>query len=172
MDELMTVHGPLYLLLRPVPCWQCGHAVVAVAVGATEVRDADDDPMVEHDPSDIVLLKYVQSLPEDVLAVVRAQHPGWELAYSKTAGCSYYATRCGCGAMLGDHDLFGEEDEGFAVTTPDQAAQVAWCTLPFDGVYEIACDPVWGAGALIRAHGMRLASPTSRESSAAAVEQD
>jgi len=53
--------------------------------------------------NEVFILKYIESLPEDLYALITHQYPNYKIEHSFTAGADYYMTVCRCGGHYGDH---------------------------------------------------------------------
>ena len=97
MDALLTLQPPIRLVSGPTRCYQCGQSFDAVAI----VGIVEADGYTES-----VILSYIETLPDELLAIIHQRFPCFGRAFSATAGIDYYANVCPrCEALAGDHYL-------------------------------------------------------------------
>lgn len=155
----LLARPPIYLLAAKAQCHECGAVQDVAALGVTELED-DGDTFGDHrDPSSLLLLNQVTSLPANVLAYVQSVHPQYQLTHSKTASFAYYANLCVCGTNFGDFYLFSVPGAAFFPETPEAARLVELTQVPVKSVIEIDCS--WSEGTpvdMILEHGRRVTS--------------
>jgi hypothetical protein len=86
------------------------------------------------------LLSRVETLPREVLAYIQSVAPGYRSMASRTAGMTYFANACSCGANFGDFYLFSEPGGAFFPETPQEASLVEVSQVPLTGPFEIECS--------------------------------
>lgn len=141
-EPRLVARAPLYLLSGQTSCWKCGADEVVIALVAADVQDEDgwinaDHP--EEDPEPI-LLGDITGMPDDIAAYLRTNHSRFCMRFSKTAGHSYYANTCKCGAIFGEFYLSSEPGAIFFPTTREEADRVRVTQIPFAGDLEFAAS--------------------------------
>ena len=134
-EPRIVAHTPLYLLAGETSCWKCGSDQEVIALAAADVQDEDGWINADHSEEDPepILLGSITAMPADVAAYLRAKYPKFCVRFSRTAGHSYYANTCSCGAMFGEFYLSAEPGAVFFPTTREEAAHVRVTELPFTG---------------------------------------
>lgn len=114
-----TLRAPRYAVIQSRQvCWRCGHdtPVVGLLVPAEhEQLWIDDDPDLDEweRPDSASTVSHVSRLPAPVLARLQAASPHYRMGSSKAAG-DYFINHCvECGAVQGDHFLYGEPEGAF-----------------------------------------------------------
>ena len=142
-DKLRLVaQTPLYLLAGETSCWKCGSDQVVIALAVADVQDEDgwiNADYSEEDPEPVLLCD-ITAMPDDVAAYLRSNHPRFCMRFSKTAGHSYYANTCKCGAIFGEFYLSAEPGAVFFPTTREEAARVCVKQLPLAGNLEFSAS--------------------------------
>lgn len=150
-----SLMADLHLIATTTACWDCHKQVVVPAFGATSF---DVDLPAEVPPGEMVLLRYVEQLPEHAIAAARKLQPRYAVHHSLTAERDYHMTRCQCGAPRGDHYLFAP-DGPFWPMGPAAARDIFLLDLGTVDDDAIAADPsVGGGGEVIVRHGTHCAS--------------
>jgi len=114
-----TLRAPRYAVIQGNQnCWRCKQdtPVVGLLVPAEhEERWVDDDPDLDEweRPDSASIVSHVSRLPATVLARLQAVSPHYRMGSTKAAG-DYFINHCvECGAVQGDHFLYGEPDGTF-----------------------------------------------------------
>jgi hypothetical protein len=155
----LLAHPPIYVVTSKAQCHECGAIQAVLTFGVTELEDDGDTHGDHKNPSGLLLLSRVTSLPGNVLAYVQSEFPHYQLAHSKTASFSYYANLCKCGANFGDFYLFSEPGGAFFPETPEAARLVDLTQVPIEDVIEIGCSWAEGTPAdMILEYGRRVTS--------------
>jgi len=151
----LVARAPLYLLSGETSCWKCGSEQVVIALAVADVQDEDGWVNADHseEGSEPMLLVGITSMPDNVAAYLRANHPGFCMRFSKTAGYSYYANTCKCGVIFGEFYLSAEPGAVFFPTTREEAARVLVTQLPFAGDLEFAASYSQGGIGMIFERG-------------------
>jgi hypothetical protein len=106
-------------------------AVSALLVPAYLQRDEDGDEWVAVDES--ALLTYVEAVDEATQSAWNARAPQILPAASKTAGLTYLANVCACGALQGDWYLTEPDGPFFPLDDAGIAAiDVDWLEAPIE----------------------------------------
>ncbi len=137
-----TYSAPFYIFRAQANCWKCRENCPVVALASGE-----GNPF---------LLSNIESMPDQVLAAIRAINPNYELRTSRTAESQYFMNTCPCGAHFGDFYLYCEPGGAFFPTTEAEAARIEVMPLPFQGEFSIVCSPGIGTGDLILQHGKQV----------------
>lgn len=155
----LLIHPPIYVITSKAQCHECGAVQAVAALGVTELEDDGDTHGDNKNPSGLLLLSRVTSLPDNVLAYVQSVLPRYQLTHSRTANFSYYANLCECGANFGDFYLFSEPGGAFFPETLDAALLVELTQVPVKDVIEVGCS--WSEGTpadMILEYGRRVTS--------------
>ena len=114
-----TVRAPRYAVIQGSQvCWRGKHEtpVFGLLVPAEhEQLWVDDDPDLDEweRPDSASIVSHVSRLPATVLARLQAASPHYRMGSSRAAG-EYFVNHCArCGAIQGDHFLYGEPDGAF-----------------------------------------------------------
>jgi hypothetical protein len=133
---------PIYVLRTTARCPECGQALHVYTLGCAAYRDADD-----HRPTEVFhFLRLIESLPENVLALLAARCPGYEFDHDNNHHRPCLVNHCRCGAKLGDDHLFGEVGAAYQPDTPGGHAAIRPFLLAIDeaiplvGSYAIGGD--------------------------------
>ena len=102
------------------------------------------------------ILTNISEMPESIFQHITTAHPRYRKHPSRTAGQTYYANICECGANFGDFYLHSEPDGAFFPTTEEQATQMTVSALPFEGVFDFHCSYSQGTGDFIFRHAQRI----------------
>lgn len=149
----------LYLIVGCTDCWDCDASLLVPAFGVTGWRDEAALALGDaDDPHNLLLLKYVDDLPESALAVAKKIQPRYDLHYSHTVEAEYFLTRCPCGAPQGDHYLHKPGDGPFFPLGDADARDVYLLELEPFGDDAFWGEPAGGVGAKILRHGTHCAS--------------
>ena len=150
-EPRLAAHTPLYLLAGETSCWKCGSDQVVIALAVADAQDEDGWINADHSEEDPepILLCDITAMPDDVAAYLRAEHPRFGMRFSKTAGHSYYANTCKCGAIFGEFYLSAEPGAVFFPTTRKEAARVRVAQLPFAGTLEFSASYSLGSITMI-----------------------
>jgi hypothetical protein len=146
---MITVNPPLLLFKSIHRCWQCDTMQEVIALGAVSLSDDEGDPGRQRQVTECVLLSEIGVMPADVAEYLRRNFPRYARHYSRTAGMSYYANMCECGANFGDHFLFSEPGGAFYPETELDASQIMCMELPFRGQSTFDCSYNVGLGQMI-----------------------
>ena len=134
---------PLYVLRAAERCPKCGTALHVYTLGCTSFHDADDSR-----PVDIFhFLRHIESVPPDVLTLLKAKCPTYYLDQEEANGTSYLMNHCRCcGARLDDDFLHGDVGAAFFPDTPDGYRAFKLFTLPVDEPVPIVTSYCVGGG--------------------------
>lgn len=119
------------VLTAPAACHACKAplAMSALLVPAYAQCDEDDDVWTSFDES--ALLTYVEAVDEATRLAWTTRAPQILLAASKTAGLTYLANVCACGALQGDWYLTEPDGPFFPLDDAAIAAiEVDWVEAP------------------------------------------
>ena len=136
---MLHFESPIYALVTDLKCWRCGQNASVIGIGSCKVHE-DDGPALSEDSSDLVMCSRIRRMPERLLQAIRATHPLFAYAESRSAHHEYFANHCSCGAMLGDHYVFSTPDQGFLVNEEGDMARITCHTLEVAGEFEIDAD--------------------------------
>lgn len=166
MSPTLNANCPIFLLSASLPCWQCGRDQLVTGLGVHSGVTLEDGESYEFgdpaDTSDLIMLIYIEALPQAVFKAVVQVNPLFAPRSSRTAGTRYYSNGCECGALIGDHYIVGQDGEAFFPTTADEAARVRYSLLPFEGLLPFVASWSHGSGRLILEHGQRAISSSER----------
>jgi len=121
------------ILTASTACYACDQpmAVSALLVPAHVERDEGDDEWITIDES--ALLIYVEVVDEAAGSVWMAHAPQIAPAASRTAGLTYLANMCRCGALQGDWYLTEPDGPFFPLYDAGIAAiDVHWIEAPIE----------------------------------------
>ena len=158
MDDYLQVHCPLFLLTSSEPCWKCGAVQKVNAIGTHAIRDGDEELADAGDTSELFLLSNIVEMPFPVFKFVAQRNYRYMKRHSRTAGETYYANTCECGANFGDFYLFSEPGGAFFPDSDEAAASIQLETLPFTGTLKFASSYSVGIGEYILRHAKRGAA--------------
>ena len=96
--------------------------------------------------------------PFPVFKFVAQRNYRYMKRHSRTAGETYYANTCECGANFGDFYLFSEPGGAFLPDSDEAAASIQLETLPFTGTLRFASSYSVGIGEYILRHAKRGAA--------------
>lgn len=133
--ESIVAHPPFLLAHSEATCWKCGSRVRVHAMICSNITEDEDVPLFEGP----YFLTHIESFPTAVLDVVLPLCNGLRYVPSHTAGFSYYANTCSCGANFGDHYLFSEPEGAFFPTSPT-AAGIIVEPLPLHESFPVAAS--------------------------------
>ncbi len=158
MDEdhsNLRIAAPLYLVASQEPCWRCGQPQKVVALAASNVDDGEGflPPAQLSAP---LLLSSIAEMPASVAETICVLHPRFQKHFSRTAGQTYFANLCECGANFGDHYLHSEPGGAFFPETDEAAARMTIQTLPLEGEFELTATYAQGNEDCIFTHAHRL----------------
>jgi hypothetical protein len=155
VDEALQVHCPLYLLTSSEVCWKCGATQYVLALGTHNLHDGEYDVVEPGDMSELVLLSNVEEMPLPVFEYMAQKNQRYMRHYSRTAGQTYYANTCECGANFGDFYLFSEPGGAFFPDTDEAAAEIELEVMPFSGSLRFVASYSVGVGEYILKHAKR-----------------
>ena len=154
-DFKLKIAAPLYLIASQEPCWRCGQPQKVVALAASNV-DGGEGFLAPAELFAPLLLSNIEEMPAPVFEAIRALHPRYQKHFSRTAGQTYFANLCECGANFGDYYLYSEPGGVFFPETDEAAARMTIQTLPLDGDFELTATYAQGVEDSIFAHAQRL----------------
>lgn len=155
-EPLITVTTPIYLVTSWESCWQCGESEAVIALATTSVIDDDDDDYDQEGDDEPYLLMNVREMPEEVVRTVQERHPRFQKCASKTAGFTYYANHCECGANFGDFFLHSKPGHAFFPMSDEAAARITVLELPFKGKLKFFAEWSQGTASEILEKGKRV----------------
>lgn len=156
MSDSLFIECPLYLLQSVEPCWKCKAEQVVHALACHQLTDDGSAVMEPGDTSDLILLQNITAMPPGVFRYLNQKNGRYMQRFSRTAGGSYYANTCACGANFGDFYLFSEPGGAFFPDTDEAARLIVLEITPFTGILEFSADYSMGIGETI----LRLARRT------------
>lgn len=156
MDDLLTVHCPIYLLTSGESCWKCGTMQRVNALGSHVVSEAGDELNASDTNTDLILLTNIAGMPPEVFAYIAQRNPRYVKRHSRTAGEVYFANTCECGAHFGDFHLFAQPEGAFFPVTDEAAKSIQVAKMPFTGSLKFDCSPSMGIGDFILKHATRI----------------
>ena len=119
---------PLYVLRTAEHCPECGEAMHVYTLGCAAFHDAEDSR-----PVDVFhFLRRIESVPEEVTALLKAKCPGYTLDREDEGREPYLMNHCRCGAKLDDDYLHGDVGAAFFPDTPKGYAHFKLFLLPID----------------------------------------
>ena len=145
MNGELLVYAPLHLLISRQVCWKCKTQQEVTALACHNFREDGSDFSEPGDTSEMFLLSAISEMPLAVLRFVTQRNPRYMQRHSRTAGTSYYANVCECGANFGDFYLFSEPGGAFFPMTDDDAKLIKLETLPFSGMFQFCADYHFGS---------------------------
>jgi hypothetical protein len=136
-------YPPLYVLRTADYCPKCHQVLRVYTLGCSAFRDAEDggDPIEQFH-----FLRYIRSVPEPVLAMLRARLPGYYLDQPDSGGQPYLMNHCPCGAKLDDERLHGDVGVAFWPDTPNGFAALRLFRLPVTEPIPVECSLMIGGG--------------------------
>ncbi|MBS0340659.1 MAG: hypothetical protein JSS56_09030 [Proteobacteria bacterium] len=140
----LRVLPPLLLLSTETACWKCGRPMKAVALAAHALEEDGERVGDVDDTSDMLILRGVSGMPDEVLKELVRRNPSYGKRYSGTAADSYFANNCDCGTFIGDFYLHAEPGGAFFPTSETEAGTIIVEYLPSQEPVEI--HGTWGAG--------------------------
>ena len=158
MASFLQVHCPIYLLTSSEPCWKCGTPQSVNAVGTHGLHDGEDEVTEPGDKAELILLSNIVEMPFAVFKYVAQRNHRYMKRHSRTAGETYYANTCECGANFGDFYLYSEPGGAFFPDTDEAAQDIQIHTMPFTGSLKFDCSYSAGVGEYILRHARRNAA--------------
>ena len=158
MDDFLQVHCPLFLLTSSEPCWKCGAVQTVNAIGTHAIRDGEEELADPGDTSELFLLSNIVEMPFPVFKFVAQRNHRYMKRHSRTAGATYYANTCECGANFGDFYLFSEPGGAFFPDSDEAARSIQLETMPFTGTLTFSSSYSVGIGEYILQHAKRGAA--------------
>jgi hypothetical protein len=155
MDDLLQVHCPVFLLTSSERCWKCGALQRVYAIGTHALRDGDEELTEPGDISGLFLLSDITDMPSPLFRYVAQRNRRYMKRRSRTAGETYYANTCECGASFGDFYLFSEPGGAFFPDSDEAAGLIQLEQMPFSGILRIAASYYTGMGDYILQHAKR-----------------
>ncbi len=152
MDESLQIHSPLFLFTSQEPCWKCGTLQLVTGIATPRLIDGGETIGRDGVVSEPIFLTNIESMPDDVFAYVARRNPQYMKRYSRTAGSSYFANTCTCGANFGDHYLYAEPSGAFFPEDEVAARLIRYRRMPFEGVFPFQSGYSRGLGAALLAH--------------------
>jgi len=149
MELPVRVFCPIYIFTSSERCWKCGQLQSVIALGARFLIDDQEEYGNIADTDSLILLNYITLMPKNVFDYISKISPRYIEHYSHTAGESYYANTCECGANFGDFYLFSKPTGAFFPITSDMATAIRYHQLPFQGELPFECSWSEGSGELI-----------------------
>jgi hypothetical protein len=154
-DDILPIISPLNLIISTQKCWKCrkSQKVIALAVwlqgevGETESEKRQGVPSIVCD---------IVQMPQHLHTLVQSIHPPYRKHQSKTAGQTYFANFCECGANFGDHFLFMEPGGAFFPMDDETASQMVIRTLAFEAPVQIVGNICYGAEDIIFENAQRV----------------
>jgi hypothetical protein len=102
------------------------------------------------------MMKYVDWMPRGLRQEVSQYAASIRLADTKTAGTTYFANHCECGAVIGDHFLH-QPDEVFFPVEKRNMDDLRLVRLKYAEAFRTVADPSWGvADRILENAGMAL----------------
>lgn len=147
----MKIGSPIFIVESHACCWFCHSEERVIALATSWVDEEKGDEGLNtyiEDQSCFVLLTYLQKIPEIWGAWLEKHEPDFQPHFSQSAGLTYYANICRCGANFGDHFLHGM-DGPFSPMEKAQAKGITLVQTPFEGEFEVECLWAIGGGDLI-----------------------
>jgi hypothetical protein len=136
-------YPPLYVLRTAARCPECGEALHVYAIGCTAFRDAEDGG----EPIDqFHFLHHLRSLPEPLLALLKAKAPGFYPDQAGGEGTPYLTNHCPCGARLDDEHLHGDVGAAFWPDTEEGYGGFRLFRLPVEEPIPVECSLTIGGG--------------------------
>ena len=155
MENAVIVEGSLYLLTAQYVCWKCRADQRVVALATQQLKD--ESSPVENTNDDLVILSDIVQMPAEVFSYLKERNPGFEARYSNTAGYTYFANTCDCGALFGDFYLHSEPGGAFFPETEADAAKITLSPIPLKAPHQFNCTCHYGSvGEMILSHARRL----------------
>jgi hypothetical protein len=133
---------PFYVLRTATYCPECGEALHVYTLGCTAYHDALDRRPVE----EFHFLRRTESVPGQVLALLKAKCPGYYLDQEEGPERPYLMNHCRCGAKLDDDYLHGDVGAAFWPDTPDGFRQFKLFRLPIDEAIPVVSSTMLGGG--------------------------
>jgi hypothetical protein len=136
-------YPPLYVLRTADYCPQCRQALHVYTLGCAAFRDAEDggEPIEQFH-----FLHYIRSVPEPVLALLKARVPSYYLDQVEDGEPPYLMNHCPCGAQLDDDYLHGDVGAAFWPDTPEGFAALRLIRLPVAEAIPVECTLTIGGG--------------------------
>jgi len=157
-DDILTVGKPLYLITSTQNCWKCRKAQSVIALASPTVEEGDVE-CIDSETTDAALsliLCDITEMPSHLLKMINSFHPAYRKHASKTAGRTYYANFCACGANFGDHFLFMEPGGAFFPMGPEDASSMTVRELPIEHSVKLRGSFCQGAEDLIFENAKRV----------------
>lgn len=156
VEPPIQIGTPLYLITSSEHCWRCKLPQSVIALATRSLRDGDMDMLVEStEDEEPFILTNITDMPESIFQHLTTVHPSYRQHPSRTAGQTYYANMCECGANFGDFYLHSEPGGAFFPMSEEQAAEMTVTALPFEGVFDFHCGYSQGRGDFIFQHAKR-----------------
>jgi hypothetical protein len=133
---------PLYVLRTAERCPECGETIHVYTLGCAAFRDAEDLHPVE----DFHFLRCTESLPDQVLALLKARCPGYYLDHTEEGEPPYLMNHCRCGARLDDDYLYGDVGAAFWPDTPEGYRRFKLFRLPIEEAIPVESSYMLGGG--------------------------
>jgi hypothetical protein len=160
-ESASSVHvlPPIGMLIAPSNCWKCGSKLDLVGLCALTAICADGETYGGPGELDgLVLLTYIEKMPDTLRRTMSERGRNLELMFSSTYDGEYFANRCTCGAIQGDHHLH-KPGGPFWPETEDAAAAIAIEWLPIQDISRVGCGLSWTDSRIaeyVRAHRANL----------------
>ena len=158
MGDYLQVHCPLFLLTSSEPCWKCGTVQKVNAIATHAIRDGDEELADAGDTSELFLLSNIVEMPFLIFKYVAQRNHRYMKRHSRTAGETYYANTCECGANFGDFYLFSEPGGAFFPDSDEAAGSIQLETMPFTGTLKFSSSYSVGIGEYILRYAKRGAA--------------
>ena len=142
-DSMVRVLPPVAVLTAPSTCWKCGSKLSLVGLCTLTAINADGDTYGgsgEHDG--LVLLMYIEQMPDILIRAMAERGSTLERMFSNTYEGEYFANRCVCGAIQGDHFLH-RPGGPFWPENVEEATAIGLEWLPIQDELRIACGMSW-----------------------------
>lgn len=121
------------ILAAPTVCHACNQPLVVSALLVPAYLECDEAGTEWVNADESALLNYVERIDETTRKAWTALAPQIVLATSKTAGLTYFANVCPCGALQGDWYLTQPNGPFFPLDDSDiDAIDVRWVDAPIE----------------------------------------
>lgn len=135
----------IYVLRCAWSCPECRQAMYVYSLGCDAYRDRDfgshEEPI-----SDFHFLRQIESVPDELLKLLKKKCPSFYLDRDPRNGSTYLMNHCQCGAQLDDDFVSGDVGAPFWPDTPDGYADFQLFLLPIDEPIAIKSSYMLGGG--------------------------
>jgi hypothetical protein len=136
VNDGCVISSPIFLLVAIQACNLCKKMNPVMSLATLNLSDPSDEEFASEMRNEGFLLSYIETLPDELLALILERHPNYLLEHSFQADTDYYMSVCECGGYYGDHYVH-QQISSMAFLEPNN---LKIDKIPEDGTWVIPCQ--------------------------------